>query len=105
MKLTIILVFSISLSAQAQEFRVHQLEDESTGVSTVLSGSSPRTYLRPEKRDKILKRFFPDQMKEMDEDERDLFYKRLLFYSPEDLFGRYPFLRNKNIKEIKHALD
>jgi hypothetical protein len=62
------------------------------------------SYLRPEKRDEILSRYLPDEIKKMDASERDLLYKSIIHYDEPTLTIKYPFLKKIILKELKDEL-
>jgi len=61
-------------------------------------------YLSVSQRDVILNKYLKDQIKEMDEFDRDILYKSLISYDENTLLKKYPFLKNINLKGLKNDL-
>ena len=59
------------------------------------------SYLTPAERDSILTKYIPEELKKMDEFEKDVFYKSVLQYEKSRLEKKYPFIKKVKLDEGK----
>lgn len=111
-KLTTLIIFVfITQGLMAQEFTITPLEegldfsslDSNIKVKPVNEFKNKK-YLSPKKRDEILFRTLGDKIKELDEADRDILYKSIIYYSEEKVLSKYPFLKSININKLKQDL-
>lgn len=107
----IILTLLVSFSAWGQGFTVTPTDPhvdlkslKKPEFKTQPKKNIATTYLSPQRRDTILNKYLPEELKKMDEFDKDIFYKSLLNYDNEKLIQKYPFLKKVNINEIKKSL-
>ncbi len=111
MKIIILLCLIFCSSVWAQGFTVTPTDPDVDLKALKKPEFRPRpqvatspSYLSPQKRDELLKKFIPEELKKMDEFDKDILYKSLLNYDNEKLIRKYPFLKKVNIDEIKKSL-
>ena len=108
-KLCIVFIFSQQLFAQ--EFIITPLE-EGLDLSSLDSNIKVKSinefkekkYISPKKRDAILYNSLGDKISQLDEMDRDVLYKSIIYYSEERLISKYPFLKSVDLKVLKKEL-
>lgn len=111
MNLFYFLLICLSLKAHSQDFELtpltHDLDTSSLNRNIKIKQSGPPqyAYLRPEQRDKILSKHLSGEFKKLDQSERDLLYKSVLYYDSPTLIKKYPFLKKVNLKKLRDELN
>lgn len=110
-KLMILVMLSYSLFSNAQGFKVVPT-DKDVDVSSLkkpqvqlpAAKTLSHSYLSPEQRDEVLSKYIPEELKKMDESDKDILYKSLLQYDSKRLETKYPFLKKVKLDELKKSL-
>lgn len=110
-KLILLVLVSYSLFSHAQGFQVVPTDKDvetSSLKKPVVKLPEQKTlahsYLTPSERDGILAKYIPEELKKMDESEKDILYKTLLQYDNKRLEKKYPFLKKVKLDELKKSL-
>jgi hypothetical protein len=107
-----ILLLALSIQAMAADEFTLTPTDPEVDLSPLhkeikIQGTATRVqkgYLSVTDRDLILNKHLRNQIKDMDEFDRDILYKSLISYDKKTLLKKYPFLKNVNLKEFKNDL-
>ncbi len=59
-------------------------------------------YLKPKERDKILKKYFSQEITKFDLVEKDILYKAILHYKKDRLIEKYPFIKSVDYEKLKN---
>ena len=110
-KLSILVMLSYSLFSYAQGFQVIPTDkDVDTSslkkpqVKLPESKTLAHSYLSSVERDEVLSKYIPQELKKMDESDKDILYKSLLQYDNKRLEKKYPFLKKVKLDELKKSL-
>ncbi len=98
-----ILVFSQSFTVTPLKGRV-ETKNLPKNVKVLFPEKGQRTYLSSLERDKILKKHIPEDIKDLDEVDKDILYKHLVNSEDSEITKKYPFLKNEVIKRIKNEI-
>lgn len=71
----------------------------------VLPKKNPKKYVATDKRDEVLSKYYANEIKKMDELEKDLFYKSIINYDFTRLQKKYPFVKQVTVEKMKHEFN